>query len=162
MNSKRLFAELKTKAHEFSIYDLMNVRIYLEKEMKYLPKDYQEGYMKDTIEYFLDTLKEIKGKKEEEIENFEIEEEKLKNLLERIDRFSKGIPEEKSFMKLSKIVVPYLVFIAKKPLHALTTRFPGGLTITKKNGEHYCPVKNRQTNEYSLCEFCICKDPKEI
>ena len=94
--------------------------------------------------------------------DYNIDENILNKLFDRIDRFKCGVKGEESFIKLSKIVVPYLIFMAKKPLHPVGMRFPGGKYIVEKNGVYYCPVKNRQKNEYSLCEFCVCEDIEKL
>ncbi len=157
VNSKDLLKKLKKDALNFDIHDLMNVRVFLEKDMQYLPKDYKDTYLKDQIMYFINTLNEIRKKNICTISDYNIEDSLIKKLFDRIDKFKCGTKGEESFIKLSKIVVPYLIFISKKPLHPLGMRFPGGKRIIEKNGEYYCPVKNRQENEYSLCEFCVCK-----
>ncbi|AEH07061.1 DUF2115 domain-containing protein [Methanothermococcus okinawensis] len=162
MKSKELLKKLKEDASKFSIHDLMNVRLFLEKDMEYLPKEYKESYLKDQIIYFINTLKELRKKNEEELEDFEIDEDILNKLYNRINQFKTNTKGEDSFIKLSHIVTPYLIFIAKKPLHPIGMRFPGGKRIIEKNGIYYCPVKNRQKNEYSLCEFCICKGIEEL
>ncbi|GBF36144.1 DUF2115 domain-containing protein [Methanofervidicoccus abyssi] len=157
MRSRELFKRLKRMAKDFSIQDLMNVRVFLEEDMKYLPEGYKEQYLRNQIMYFINTLKEIKEKKESNIKDYPINEGKLRTLLGRIEGFKRGVKGEDSFIKLSKIVVPYLVFIDKKPLHPVGTKFPGGLYIVKREDKYYCPIKNRQNNEYSLCEFCVCE-----
>ncbi|WP_421077174.1 DUF2115 domain-containing protein [Methanothermococcus sp. Ax23] len=162
MKGRELLKKLREDAAKFSIHDLMNVRVFLEKDMQYLPKDYKESYLKGQIMYFINTLNEVRKKSEDELEDFEIDENILNKLYDRINRFKCGIKGEDSFIKLSYIVVPYLIFIAKKPLHPVGIRFPGGKHIIEKNGTYYCPVKNRQENEYSLCEFCICKGIEEL
>ena len=126
--------------------------------MRYLPGDYREHYLRNQIMYFMNTLKEIKRKGDDDIEDYPIDDGKLRDLLERIESFKRGVKGEDSFIKLSKIVVPYLIFIEKKPLHPVGTRFPGGKCIVKRGDKYYCPVKNKQRNEYSLCEFCVCEE----
>ncbi|HID47693.1 MAG TPA: DUF2115 domain-containing protein [Methanothermococcus okinawensis] len=157
MRSRELFRKLKEMAKDFNIQDLINVRIFLEEDMKYLPEEYREHYLRNQIMYFINTLKEIKKKKVEDIEDYPIDEKKLKDLFKRIENFKRGVKGEDSFIKLSKIVVPYLIFMERKPLHPLGTRFPGGKGIVRRGNEYYCPAKSKQRNEYSLCEFCVCK-----
>ncbi|HIQ32398.1 MAG TPA: DUF2115 domain-containing protein [Methanothermococcus okinawensis] len=157
MRSRELFKRIKEMAKDFNIQDLMKVRVFLEEDMKYLPEDYREHYLRNQIMYFINTLKEIKRRKVEDVEDYPVDEEKLRNLLKRIEGFRRGTKGEDAFIKLSKIVVPYLVFIERKPLHPVGTRFPGGRCIEKRGERYYCPVKNKQKNEYSLCEFCVCE-----
>jgi uncharacterized protein (UPF0305 family) len=162
MNCRELLKKLKKDAMEFSIHDLMNVRVFLERDMQYLPKDYKESYLKNQIMYFINTLNDIRKINIDNIVDYNIDKNTLNKLFDRIDRFKCGVKGEESFIKLSKIVVPYLIFMAKKPLHPVGMRFPGGKHIVEKNGVYYCPVKNRQKNEYSLCEFCVCEDIEKL
>lgn len=162
MDCRELLKKLKKDAMEFSIHDLMNVRVFLERDMQYLPKDYKESYLKNQIMYFINTLNNIRKIDIEKVMDYNIDENTLNKLFDRIDRFKCGVKGEESFIKLSKIVVPYLIFMAKKPLHPVGMRFPGGKHIVEKNGVYYCPVKNRQKNEYSLCEFCVCEDIEKL
>ena len=162
MDCRELLKKLKRDAMEFSIHDLMNVRVFLERDMQYLPKDYKESYLKNQIMYFINTLNNIRKIDIEKVMDYNIDENTLNKLFDRIDRFKCGVKGEESFIKLSKIVVPYLIFMAKKPLHPVGMRFPGGKHIVEKNGVYYCPVKNRQKNEYSLCEFCVCEDIEKL
>ena len=162
MNCRELLKKLKKDAMEFSIHDLMNVRVFLERDMQYLPKDYKESYLKNQIMYFINTLNNIRKIDIEKVMDYNIDENTLNKLFDRIDRFKCGVKGEESFIKLSKIVVPYLIFMAKKPLHPVGMRFPGGKHIVEKNGVYYCPVKNRQKNEYSLCEFCVCEGIEKL
>ena len=156
MRAKDLLKELKKKAKEFSIYDIIKVRAFLEKDGKYLPKEYREKYVNAMLNHFLKTLEEIK--KVEDVEDYKIDEKKLKELLERIESLKiNNSEEEEAFIKLSKIVCPYLIFIAKKPIHPIDLEFPGGLKIVKKGDKYYCPVKDRQKNQFSLCPFCVCQ-----
>ncbi|ADG14095.1 Protein of unknown function DUF2115 [Methanocaldococcus infernus ME] len=151
MKATELLKKLKEEAKNFSIYDIAKVRAFLERDAKYLPKNYREKYVNKMLEHFLKSLKEVKEYKLKE--DYEIDEKKLKALLDRIE--NSGYDE--TFIRLSKIVCPFLVFIAKKPIHPLDLEFPGGLKIIKKGDKYYCPVKEKQKNQFSLCPFCICQ-----
>ncbi len=156
MRAKELLKILKEKAKNFGIYDIIKIRSFLEKDAKYLPENYREEYVNAMIKYYIDTLKEIKNK--DLPYDYEIDDNKLKNLLDRIESFRVyNTEEEQRFIELSKIICPYLCFIAKKPFHPEYLKFPGGLKIIKKGDSYYCPVKNKQLNKYSLCEFCVSK-----
>ncbi|MBP2142965.1 uncharacterized protein (UPF0305 family) [Methanococcus voltae] len=159
MDIKILLEDLKDKSFEVSIYDFINAKIELEKELKYLPEEYRQCYIDDFFTYFPKIIKEIKALNLEKLETFEIQEEDLERLIDRLEVLSSK--KNKSY-KIFRIVIPYLVFFAKKPLHALTTRFPGKKSIVSKNGVYYCPIKEAQNNDLSICEFCICKDIKEL
>nr|A9A7B8.1 RecName: Full=UPF0305 protein MmarC6_0221 [Methanococcus maripaludis C6] len=162
MKSRNFFSKLKEESYDVGIFDLMNAKVYLEKDLTYLPEDYKKGYLEDFFTFFPEVLREIKNKTEEEIEDFEINEEEIKKVDSRICSMGSIGASRDSYEKLVKTVINYLIFINKRPLHALTTRFPGGKQIIEKNGNYYCPIKNAQSNELSICEFCICKDLNEL
>ena len=163
MKAKELFEKLKRELDNFSIYDIMMIRSFIEKDAKYLPPQYKNHYIEAMMKYLIETFNEIKKKRADEIEDEEIDEEKLNEMLNRIERFRKYYtPDEDRFINLSKILCPYLAFIAKKPLHPEYLTFPGNVKIVKKYGNYYCPVKNKQLNEYSLCEFCVAKSIDEL
>ncbi|ABR55420.1 conserved hypothetical protein [Methanococcus vannielii SB] len=162
MNSRKFFRKLKEECFEISIFDIMNAKIYLEKDMLYVPLDYKDKYIEDFFTYFPKILLEIKKKNELEIENFEIPNESIETVNSRIFKVGSKKSGEIYFKKLVKTVLSYLIFIDKKPLHAVTTRFPGGKKIILKDGKYYCPIKDSQSNGLSLCEFCICEDIKSI
>jgi uncharacterized protein (UPF0305 family) len=163
MDSRELFKKLKKDAREFSIFDIMKARYFMENDAKYLPPQYRTEFLESLGMYFYNVLNEIKNRDENSIEYFEIDEEKLKKLIERIESFKKmGSENEDAFIRLSKIIAPYLIFIEKKPIHPENLTFPGKKKIIKKENTYYCPVKSKQKNEYSLCEFCVCKDISEL
>ncbi|ACV24099.1 DUF2115 domain-containing protein [Methanocaldococcus fervens] len=163
MKAKELFKNLKKELDNFSIYDIMMIRSFIEKDAKYLPPQYKNHYVEAMMKYLIETFNEIKKKKVDEIEDEEIDEKKLNKMLNRIENFRKYYSsDEEGFINLSKILCPYLAFIAKKPLHPEYLTFPGNVKIIKKGNDYYCPVKNKQLNEYSLCEFCVAKSMDEL
>lgn len=163
MKARELFKKLKEEIKNFSIYDIMMVRSFIEKDAKYLPPKYKNHYVEAMMRYFIETFNEIKKKSVDEIQDEDIDDEKLNKMLERIEKFRKYYtPDEDKFINLSKIICPYLAFIAKKPLHPTYLTFPGNVKIIKKGNTYYCPVKNKQLNEYSLCEFCVCRSIEEL
>jgi uncharacterized protein (UPF0305 family) len=87
MNCRELLKKLKKDAMEFSIHDLMNVRVFLEKDMQYLPKDYKESYLKSQIMYFINTLNDIRKINIDNVADYNIDENTLDKLFNRIDRF---------------------------------------------------------------------------
>ncbi|ABR56680.1 DUF2115 domain-containing protein [Methanococcus aeolicus] len=166
MNKMELLDILKKLSNNFGVYELMNVRIFLEKDMAHVPKEYRTHYINSYIGYYSKLLNNMKTiiPKNNNIgdKDCPIDEEKYNKLMDRIEQLKPEDSKGSSFIKLSKIVVPYLVFIEGIPLHPVGMKFPGGNRVIKKNNNYYCPVKNKQDNKYSLCEFCICKDYNEL
>jgi len=123
MKSRKFFSKLKEESYDVSIFDLMNAKVYLEKDMAYLPEDYKKGYLEDFFTFFPEVLKEIRNKTEEELEDFEIEEEEIRKVDLRLFSMGSKRTGRDSYEKLVKTVINYLIFINERPLHALTTRY---------------------------------------
>ncbi|ABO35448.1 conserved hypothetical protein [Methanococcus maripaludis C5] len=165
MNSKELFKNLKEKARDYPVSDLIKVKYYFDREMKIVLKKYRENFVYSYFGLFYETLMEIKNKSESEIPTFDLDEVEIQKLNERIDFVSLELKTEKGreeIITLEKIVYPYLVFISKKPLHHLSLRFPGGNTIIEKKGIYFCPIRDAQENDLGICEFCCCKDYTDL
>lgn len=89
----------------------------------------------------------------------EIDEEKLKDLQNRIDHyFSLYAPDDEDFKEFIKAISTYLIFIAKKPLHPHGIVFSNGNKVYKKGDVYYCTGKSTFIKDkLSLCKHCICK-----
>lgn len=163
MDTSQLFQCLKKSALKISIHDLIKTKTYIEFDTCHLPEKYQKEYSQKLFKYIFDTLAEIKNKTSvDEVEH--IDENEYHALIDRINYLNENYKlGHEVFKRLMKIISSYLIFIAKKPVHPVGLIFPGGFRIIEKNGVYYCPVKNKQSGiEYSLCEFCVCKDTEEL
>jgi uncharacterized protein (UPF0305 family) len=91
--------------------------------------------------------------------NFNIKDEELKDLENYVDNyFILYGTDDKDLKEFIKIIIIYLVFIAKKPLHPPGIKFPHGKTVYKKGDSYYCTGKSVYLkDEYSLCKFCIAR-----
>lgn len=134
----------------------------LKKNMeKYRPK-MQDNRKSDSInqimsKYNLENFNEIMNLSPEEYDE-EIDEEKLKDLQDRIDHyFSLYAPDDDDFKEFIKAISIYLTFIAKKPLHPLGIIFSNGKHVYKKDNVYYCTGKSIFIKDkLSLCKYCIC------
>lgn len=53
------------------------------------------------------------------------------------------------------ILAGFSMFVLEKPGHPVGTPFPGGMTVRKRDGRYYCPVRDRQKDVFfALCNFC--------
>lgn len=157
MEKRKLLNALKREALNISYLDLALGKNYLLEEFKFVPENYRRLWVDEIFSYFAEHLYELI--RTNDVEG-ELEEEKLKGLMERL----KKDPEseyEKAFVKVSRVVVPYLIFIAQKPVHSPKIIFPGGLKIRQIGNKYYCPAKEKQENPYSFCEFCVCEKLEE-
>ncbi|MDT8357090.1 MAG: DUF2115 domain-containing protein [Methanomicrobiaceae archaeon] len=52
----------------------------------------------------------------------------------------------------------FTIFVQKQPGHPVGTPFPGGETVWERNGEYFCPVREKENDvESSICPYCVAK-----
>ncbi|MEL4304581.1 DUF2115 domain-containing protein [Methanococcoides sp. LMO-2] len=163
MNTEELLASLRKAARDIPMADIMKARAFMVRSASGLPKKYREAYSNELFSHLYNVFNEIgRSKKPENIEN--IDPEEYEEFMRRLEEM--GNSEDKNqeyFNKLVRITAPYLVFIAKRPIHPIGMTFPGGDRVLEKDGVYYCPVKDKQNNvEVALCKFCICRDAEEM
>ena len=129
---------------------------------KYKPKMHDSGE-KDSLNqamsrYNLENFNEILNSSCNGLDE-EIDEEKLKDLQNRIDHyFSLYAPDDEDFKEFIKAISIYLTFIAKKPLHPQGIIFSNDERVYKKDGIYFCTGKRIfMKDKLSLCKYCICK-----
>lgn len=62
MKARELFEKLKKELNNFSIYDIMMIRSFIEKDAKYLPPQYKNHYVEAMMKYLIETFNEIRKK----------------------------------------------------------------------------------------------------
>lgn len=191
MKSGELLRSLQKNSKYMSNNDIMKARSYMLHHAKYLPEKYKKAYSTELFDYYYKVFLEIRDRKindlsqktrPEEVKlniknstkinvgradtifyNEEINDETYYALIEMIDKQTPDGSKEKYFKEFMKIIITYLIFIVKKPLHPLGMIFPGGMKITEINRTYYCPIKNKQAEvDVALCKYCICRDTEEV
>lgn len=163
MDTSQLFQCLKKSALKISIHDLIKAKTYIEFDTRHLPEKYQKEYSQKLFKYIFDTLVEIKNKTSvDEVEH--VDKNEYQALIDRINCLNGNSKSGNDvFNRLMKIILAYLIFIAKKPVHPVGLIFPGSFSIIEKKYVYYCPVKNKQSGiKFSLCDFCVCRDSEEL
>lgn len=158
MQKKELLEALKKDAIKISYLDFALAKKYLTEEFRFVPESLCRTWIEEILRYFAEHLFELM-RKEDAVEG-EIEEQKFRELMNRLEKQVDN-ECEKAFLKVSKVVVPYLIFIARKPVHSPKIKFPGGYGIRQVGDKYYCPAKEKQLNPYSFCEFCVCEKLEE-
>lgn len=52
----------------------------------------------------------------------------------------------------------FTIFVQKQPGHPVGTPFPGGETVVERNGEYFCPVREKENDvDSSICPYCVAK-----
>ncbi len=129
---------------------------------KYKPK-MQNNRKNDSLnqimsKYNLKNFNEIMNSSFDKLDE-EVDEEKLKDLQNRIDHyFSLYAPDDEDFKEFIKAISIYLTFIAKKPLHPPGIVFSNGERVYKKDDVYYCTGKSIFIKDkLSLCKYCVCR-----
>lgn len=157
MQKRELLNALKREAINITHIDLALARKYLEEEFEFVPEFFRKPWLDEIFRYFAEHLYELIRTADAE---GEIDQEKYRKLMEKLNKN----PEkeyEKAFVKVSRVVVPYLIFIAQKPVHSPNIIFPGGLKIKMVGNKYYCPAKEKHESSYSFCEICVCEKLEE-
>lgn len=158
MRKKDLLEALKKDALKITYLGFALARRYLSEDFKFVPESLGRAWIEEILRYFAEHLFELM--RMERVDEGEIETEKFKGLMERLEKQAEN-EYEKAFLKISRVVVPYLIFIARKPVHSTGIKFPGGKGIKQVGDKYYCPAKEKQLNPYSFCEFCVCEKLEE-
>ncbi len=157
MQKRELLELLKREALKITHLDFALAKRYLAEEFKFVPENLSRAWIDEIMAYFADNVFELIRR---ENEDGEIEVEKYRGLMEKLKKEAEN-DYEKAFLKISRVVVPYLIFIARKPVHSPRIKFPGGQGIRQLGGKYFCPAKEKQQNPYSFCEFCVCEKLEE-
>jgi uncharacterized protein (UPF0305 family) len=135
----------------------------LKKDMKKYKSKMLDNGKNDSLNqimsrYNLENFNAIMNTSLEEL-NEEVDEEKLKDLQNRIDHyFSLYAPDDEDFKEFINAISIYLTFVAKKPLHPPGIIFSNGKRVYKKDDVYYCTGKSIFIkDELSLCKYCVCK-----
>lgn len=163
MYSRELLSMLKRESETITNDDLSFARAAVTGAVKYVPEPYRsiysEQYFIFLYENYLRLKKQVSLPKDETVDT-----DIYNAILAGIrGKNNPGDRKKEAFARFTALVIPYLVFIAKEPLHPVGMLFPGGLKITKKDADYYCPVKDKQSETgISFCEFCICADSGKL
>ena len=167
ITKKDLMEILKKYAKIISTYDLMIATARMRKDGEYVHASYREKYLKIYIKYFIMRMKEVK--ENNDYNNTNIDKDTFEDsipLLERTfekEKSSEFNVEDDKFPLIYNITSLYTTFILEEPIHPVGSEFPGSLKVEEKNGEFFCPVKEKQKdNINAICHLCLAKQTPHI
>jgi uncharacterized protein (UPF0305 family) len=154
---------LKKYAKTVSVFDEMNATCIIREDCKYMQKNIQKEYLEVYIKYFFKRIKEILNDNVNYKGNIDIVKfQNSLNLLKNQFIQYKDSSNNSKYSLILTLISFYATFIKNEPIHPVGTPFPGNLKLEKKDGEYYCPVKDKQSkNPNAVCNLCISKQ-KEI
>ena len=135
----------------------------IREDCKYMQKNIQKEYLEVYIKYFFKRIKEILNDNVNYKGNIDIVKfQNSLNLLKNQFIQYKDSSNNSKYSLILTLISFYATFIKNEPIHPVGTPFPGNLKLEKKDGEYYCPVKDKQSkNPNAICNLCISKQ-KEI
>jgi len=147
--SDALIMALRNMAATLGVYDLMEVRVFLERSCRFVQERYRaiyvDAYMSMVVDSVLDLKAGFSGTPEMDDARYS-----LRDALKRLDEIH--APE------IVGLTVLYRTYVKREPLHPPGTPFPGGFEVEEKDGVYYCPVKDKQKdNPEALCDICIAR-----
>ena len=163
MNRSDLLTELKEQAQHISNEDLSLARAAIMEAVEHVREPYKTIYSSDYFTFLYENFLRLKGHGDAGIEE-ELDLEEYTSLLDSIkDKSYSEDRKREALTRFTTLVLAYLVFIVKEPLHPVGMVFPGGIRIIQKDLDYYCPVKDKQSETgMSFCEFCTCRDSEEL
>ncbi|WP_164997836.1 DUF2115 domain-containing protein [Methanolobus psychrotolerans] len=163
MDTSELLISLKKESFCISNSDISLARVAVMEAVRYVPEPYKTIYSAEYFKFLYMNFLELKNC-DSTGTNGEIDAEVYDSLLRSIRGKSYLHDTKKEALnRFTRLILAYLVFIAKRPLHPVGMLFPGGSEITQKEQKYYCPVKDKQSETgISFCEFCICRDSAEL
>jgi uncharacterized protein (UPF0305 family) len=156
---------LKKYCKIISPYDLMLATARMREEGKYVQANYREKYLEVYVKYFIMRVKEILDNDNylDEAIDKESFDESFNLLKYQFEKERKYNIEEDKFPLIYIIVALYTTFILEEPIHPVGSEFPGSLKVEEKNGEFYCPVKDKQKdNKNAICNLCLAEQTPGI
>ena len=163
MNRSELLNELKEQAQHITNEDLSLARAAVMEAVEHVPEPYKTIYSSDYFSFLYENFLSLKGHEQVHAED-ELDAQEYDSLLHSIrDKNDLEGRKREALTRFSGLVLAYLVFILREPLHPVGMVFPGGMRIMQMEAHYYCPVKDKQSGTgISFCEFCICKDSSEL
>jgi uncharacterized protein (UPF0305 family) len=155
---------------KYTIYDIMKIRAFQDREINLLPSPYREKARPYFIEWHLGRhtkvmamlsnggFQNIKGP----IQNLSLfrefcdtESKSFKVIYDENDDDSIYGPfHSLYYLQLSC----FYMFALEEPGHPIGTPFPGGFTVKKCSDGYLCPIREKEKDiEYSICNFCPAK-----
>lgn len=152
---------------KFTIYDIMKIRAWQDREINLLPSPYREKARPYFIEWHLGRYVKIMAMRSNgdfhnlkgHIENMSLfrefcdtENERIKTKYDEDDDDSISGP----FHSLYYLEVScFYMFVLGEPGHPIGTPFPGGFKVKQSGDAYYCPIRDKEKDvEYSICNFC--------
>lgn len=155
---------------KYTIYDIMKIRAWQDREINMLPSPYREKALPYFIEWHIGRhtkvmamqsngdLLRLKGR----IGDLTLFREFCNTESKRIEAKYDEKEEDSLYDPFHSLYYLQLscfyMFVLGEPGHPIGTPFPGGFTVKRSGDAYYCPIREKEKDvEYSICNFCPAK-----
>jgi uncharacterized protein (UPF0305 family) len=146
----------------YSLYDLQEMRRFIDGELEYIPEMYRKNLYPKMIEQIYSThnillcmhrdgtIRSLDSPLDVSFGDYcTMIEEKLS---------VQPDPGMQRYNLLYYLLSAFNLFVLMRPGHPVGTPLPGGLCVEKRRGWFYCPVKQTFADiKDTLCHFCIAR-----
>jgi uncharacterized protein (UPF0305 family) len=152
----------------YSIYDIMRISAFLDREINMLPSPYRERSRPYFMEQMFGRQANIMAGLSNG--NFQSLKGPIKNLsLYRefcttesrhfTERSTNADEDYDPFHSLYYLLIScFYMFVLESPGHPVGTPFPGGFMVRRSGDTYYCAIRDKEKDvEYSICNFCPSK-----
>lgn len=164
---------LAAELAKYTIYDIMTIRSWQEREINLLPSPYREKARPYFIEWHVGRYTKVMAMRENGgFGNLKGHIKELSLFREFCDTESKRLKERdeddddplygRSGGLYYLLVSCFYMFVLEEPGHPIGTPFPGGFTVKRDDGAFYCPIRDKEKDVwYSICNFCPAKQDEK-
>jgi uncharacterized protein (UPF0305 family) len=161
---------LASELAKYTIYDIMKIRAFQDREISLLPSPYRERACPYFIEWHLGRHTKVMAMRSNG--GFQHLKGRIGNLSlfrEFCDTESKHVKGYNSETDDDSIYGPFhslfylqlscfYMFVLEEPGHPIGMPFPGGFTVKQCSDGYLCPIREKEKDiEDSICNFCPAK-----
>ena len=159
---KHLAEMLGEALSTYTLQDLQHLRGIIEHEFRDLPAPYRRKLYPHAIEQVFGAYHDLM------LHHRRIYSERWEGPLSALYpdfcrmlqdlTLSEGGNRLRRYDLLYYLLAAFTMFVRELPGHPVGTPFPGGFRVEARNGEYYCPVREKEDDvETSICPFCPAK-----
>ncbi|MCD7782040.1 MAG: DUF2115 family protein [Methanosphaera sp.] len=150
MSLDELYTQLKREANKISLDDLYQLSYHFSEDSRYLPREYNKKFRKTVLDVIVKRFIDLRNNEHEYRGKLN------KNDASNINHLLEIRTPKTSY--ILNLVVVYVTYLLRQPVHLPDTAFPGKVSIYYEDGVYYCPIKKKHIHTpNSVCKYCIAK-----
>lgn len=142
---------LQKEVEDISLEEIYELSFDENENAKYIPREYKKHYNESVLNVIISRFATLK--------NTHIHYEGTITEKEADDINTLLNDEGDLVEHVLNIIVVFVTYLMKRPVHLPGTVFPGMVSIYSDGKEYYCPIKKYHiTSKKSVCRYCIAKE----